>query len=114
MEPMKGKCASSRVYLGCTELFCIPAVTSLIFFSCDNVLGDSLGFRQANRGSLHVSLETRNCSARNAGESSLISMRGGCLMGFLELWQEPGVYSRVTAGMAVGNSTWFREVRIPV
>ena len=46
MDPMKGKCASSRVYLGCTELFCIPAVTSLIFFSCDNVLGDSLVFYQ--------------------------------------------------------------------
>ena len=24
MEPMKGKCASSRVDLGYTELFCIP------------------------------------------------------------------------------------------
>ena len=35
-------------------------------------------------------------------------------MGFLELRQEPGVYSRVTAGMAVRNSTWFSEVRIPV
>ena len=35
-------------------------------------------------------------------------------MGFLELQQEPGVYSRVTAGMDVRNSTWFSEVRIPV
>ena len=26
MEPMKGKCASSRVDLGYTELFCIPEV----------------------------------------------------------------------------------------
>ena len=26
MEPMKGKCSSSRVDLGCTELFCIPEV----------------------------------------------------------------------------------------
>ena len=23
------------------------------------------------------------------------------LMGFLEFWQEPGVYSRITAGMAI-------------
>ena len=40
--------------------------------------------------------------------------RAGCLMGFLELHQEPGAYSRVRAGMAVRNSTWFSEVRIPV
>ena len=31
----------------------------------------------------------------------LISWRGGSLMGFLELRQAPGVYSRVTAGMAI-------------
>ena len=31
MEPMKGKWASSRFYLGYTELFCIPAVTSVFF-----------------------------------------------------------------------------------
>ena len=35
-------------------------------------------------------------------------------MGFLELQQEPGVYSRVTAQMALRNSTWFSEVRIPI
>ena len=35
-------------------------------------------------------------------------------MGFLELQQEPGVYSRVTAGMDIRNSTFFSEVRIPV
>ena len=41
MEPMKGKCASSGVDLGYTNLFCIPEVTSA-FSSCDSVLGDSL------------------------------------------------------------------------
>ena len=35
-------------------------------------------------------------------------------MGFLELWQDPGVYSRVTAGMAIRNSTLFSGVRTPV
>ena len=35
-------------------------------------------------------------------------------MGFLELQQEPGVYSRFTAGMHIQSSTWFSEVRIPV
>ena len=35
-------------------------------------------------------------------------------MGFLELQQEAGVYSRVTVGMEIRNSTLFSEVRIPV
>ena len=33
------------------------------------------------------------------------------LMGFLELRQEPGLYSRVTAGMSIRNSSFFIEVR---
>ena len=48
MEPIQGKWASSRVDLGNTELFCIPVVASVFFSSCDNVLGDSLQFPQAN------------------------------------------------------------------
>ena len=35
-------------------------------------------------------------------------------MSFLELRQEPGLYSRVTAGMAIRNSSLFSEVRTPV
>ena len=35
-------------------------------------------------------------------------------MGFLELRQKPGEYSRGTAGMAIRNSTLFSEVRTPV
>ena len=35
-------------------------------------------------------------------------------MGLLELRQELGVYSRVTAGMAIRNSALFSEVRTPV
>ena len=54
MEPMKVKWAPSRVDIGHTELFCIPEVTSGFFSSCDSVLGDSLVFHQANRGSLRV------------------------------------------------------------
>ena len=101
MEPMQGKLASSQFDFGCTEQFCIPLVTSVFFLSCDSVVGDSLEFNQANRGSLRVCLGKRNCSGHNAEESGLISWRGESLMGFLELWQEPGVYSRVTAGMAI-------------
>ena len=54
MELMQGKWASSRVDLGCTELFCVPEVTSVFCSSCDSVPGDSLEFQQANRGSLSV------------------------------------------------------------
>ena len=81
---------------------------------CESVPGDSLAFHQENRGSLRVLLGIRDCSACNEGESSLISQRGGCLIRFLELRQEPGVYSRVTVGMAIRNSTLFNEVRTPV
>ena len=54
MEPMHGKLASSQFDLGHTDLFCLPEVTSRFFSSCDSVLGDSLEFNQANRGSLPV------------------------------------------------------------
>ena len=54
MDSMKGKCASSRVDLGYTNQFCVPEVTSVFFLSCGNVVGDSLEFNQANRGSLCV------------------------------------------------------------
>ena len=101
MDSMKGKCASSWDYLGYTNLFCIPEVTSVFFSGCDSVLGDSLQFHQGNRGSLRLWLGTRNSSARKAGESGLIFWVGGSLMSFLELRQAPGVYSRVTAGMAI-------------
>ena len=54
MESMQGKLASSQFGFGYTEQFCIPGVTSQFFSSCDNIVGDSLEFNQANRGSLHV------------------------------------------------------------
>ena len=46
-----------------------------------------------------------------AGESGLISWRGGSLMGFLELRQARGVYIRVTTGMPILNGSLFSEVR---
>ena len=54
METMQGKLASSQLDLGYTDLFCVPEVTSGFFSSCDSVVGDSLEFNQANRGSLCV------------------------------------------------------------
>ena len=114
MNSMKGKCASSWVDLGYTNLFCIPEVTSVFFSCCDSVLGDSLQFHHGNRGSLRLWMGTPNSSAWNAGDSGLILRRGGSLMSFLELRQTPGVYSRVTAGMAIWTLGLFSEVRTPV
>ena len=44
------------IYLGHTDLFCVPEVTSVFFSSCDSVVGDSLEFSQANLCSLLVLL----------------------------------------------------------
>ena len=107
MDSMKGKCASSCVDLGYTNQFCVPEVTSVFFSSCDSVVGDSLEFNQPNRGFLRVCLVKRNCSVHNAGESGLILRREESLMGFLELRQAPGVYSRVTTGMRILNGSLF-------
>ena len=107
MDSMNGKCASSWVVLRYTNLFCIPEVTSVFISCCDRVLGVSLQLHQGNRGSLWLWLVTRNSSARNDGESSLIFRRGGSLMSCLELRQAPGVYSRVTEEMAIWNSGLF-------
>ena len=54
MEPMQWKLASSKFHFGYREQFSIPGVTSVFFSSCDSVVGDSLEFNQANRGSLRV------------------------------------------------------------
>ena len=97
--------------MGYSNEFCVPEVTSVFFSSCDSLVGDSLEFNQANRGSLCVGLGKRNCSACNAGESGLITWQGGSLMGFLELQQAHGVYSRVATGMPILNVGLFNEVR---
>ena len=54
MEQLRGKWASFRVDFGCTDLFCIPDLTSEFISSCDSVLGDSMVFYQENRGSLSI------------------------------------------------------------
>ena len=54
----------------------------------------------------------KNGIVLNAMHGNQASSPGrGSLMGFLELRQEPGVYSRVTAGMSIRNSSLFIEVR---
>ena len=52
MDSIKGKCASSCVAFGYNNQFCVPEVTSVFFSSCDSLVGDSLEFNQAIRGSL--------------------------------------------------------------
>ena len=111
MEPMQGKLALSQFDFQYTEEFSIPGVTSVFFSSSDSVALDSMEFNQVNRGSLRVLLGKGNFSGHNARESGLISQGGERLMGVLELRQEPGVYSRVTAGMSIRNSSLFIEVR---
>ena len=54
MDRMQGKLPSSQFDLGHTNLFCVPEVKSVFFSSCDSIVGDSLEFNQANRGSLCV------------------------------------------------------------
>ena len=54
MEPIQGKLAASQFDFGYTEQFCIPGVKSVFFSSGDSVVGYSLEFNQANRGSLRV------------------------------------------------------------
>ena len=98
IESVNGKCASSWVDLGYTNLFCIPEVTSVFFSCCDSVPGESLQFHQGNRGSLRLWLGTRDSATRNAGESDLILRRGVSLMSFLELREASGIYSRVWRG----------------
>ena len=56
-------------------------------------------------------LGKRNCSACNAGESGLMSWRGGSLMGFLELRQARGVYSLFKTVMPILNGSFFSEDR---
>ena len=44
LEPMQWKFASPPIDLGYTELFPLPAVTAVSFYTCDSVLGNSLEF----------------------------------------------------------------------
>ena len=54
MDPVQGQLASSQFDFGHTDLLCVPEVTSVFFSSGDSVVGESLDFNQANRGSLCV------------------------------------------------------------
>ena len=56
-----------------------------------------------------------NAIALHAMQGNRASSCGeGEVMDFLELRQEPGLYSRVTVGMSIRNWSLFSEVRTPV
>ena len=69
------------------------------------------GVSERKSSHFHIWCGKRDNTGSIAGESGLISQRGGSLMVFLEFRREPGVYSRVTAGMSIRNSSLFIEVR---
>ena len=50
LHAMQGNRASSQFDFGYKEEFCIPGVTSVLFSSCDSVVGHSLEFNQATFG----------------------------------------------------------------
>ena len=91
MDSMKGKCASSCVDLGYTNQFSVPEVTSEFFSSCDSLVGDSLEFNQANRGSLCVwenaialhAMQGNRASSRGEGEVSWIFSSCGRHVGYI-------------------------------
>ena len=91
MDSMKGKCASSCVDLGYTNQFCVPEVTSEFFSSCDSLVGDSLEFNQANRGSLCVwenaialhAMQGNRASSHGEGEVSWIFSSCGRHVGYI-------------------------------
>ena len=60
--------------MGYTNQFFVPEVTSVFFSACDSLVGDSLEFNQANRGSLCVLLE--NSIALHAMQGNPASSRG--------------------------------------
>ena len=74
MDSMKGKCASSCVDLGYTNQFWFREVISEFFSSCDSLVGDSLEFNQANRGSFMFDWE--NAVALHAMQGIWASSRG--------------------------------------
>ena len=76
IEPVQGKLASSQFDFGYTEQFCISGVTSVFFSSCDNVVGYSLKFNQANWGSLQVLLGKRNLWSHCRGIGLHLAERG--------------------------------------
>ena len=104
MEPMKGKWGSSRVDFGYPELFCIPEVTSVFISSCEQCSWGCSGVPSRKLRLITCLTENTGLLCTQCRGIEPHPRREGYLMGFLELLQEPGVYSQVTAGMAIRTS----------
>ena len=71
--------------------FAFPEVTSVFFSSCDSLVGDSLEFNQANRGSLCVwenaialhAVQGNRASSRREGKVSWVFSSCGWNLGYI-------------------------------
>ena len=105
---MQGNSSSFQVDFGYTELFHIPVLTTVSFKPIEGFLGDLCSsFKQIKLLTCLIGNKALLCT--NAGELGLISQRGGSFMVFLKLRWEPGVHSRVTAGVAINNFCFFQR-----
>ena len=100
---MQGKLASSQFDFGNTEKFCIPGVSSVFFSSCDSVVGDSLEFNQQFEAPYVLDWENAIVLDTMKGNRASSRREGKVSWVFLEMRQEPAVYSRVTVGMSIRN-----------
>ena len=114
MQSMKGKWASSRVDLGYTELFCIPEVHQCSSRFVTVFLGTL--WCSIKKIEAPYVLDWGNGIALHAmqGNRASFPREGDVSYDFSSCGRNLGVYSRVTAGMAIPNSTFFSEVRTPV
>ena len=112
MEPMKGKLASSRVDLGYTELFCIPEVHQCSSRFVTVFLGTLCVPSKKSRLLTYLIWKTGLLCMECRGIEPHFPTRGMSHR-ISRVRHEPGLYTRVTLGMAIRNTTLFSEVRTP-
>ena len=110
---MQGNWSSFQVDLHYTKLFHIPAVTSVSFFNCEGLLGNSVVPTSKSR--LLMCL---------IGNKALLGMQCrrmgphlpgiGKFHGFPRVAAEPGVHSPLMAGVVFSNYCFFSDVRTPL
>ena len=61
-----------------TELFCVHAVTSVSFYTCESFLGDSLEFNQANQAPYVLEGDTELLCMQCRGIGPHLVVRGKC------------------------------------
>ena len=117
LETMQGKLASSQIDFEYTDQFSIPGVTSVCFSSCDSVVGDSLEFNQANRGSLHVwentialdRMQVNRASSRREGKVSLVFSSSGRNLGYILELERGCPFETLVCSLKSGTCLGMRE-----